>query len=269
MEIPAHKKRFVLLAAFDAYEKTLAKAKKANEDAHCSNGDVDEKIIILEHLKAEYQNIDGQLTLQGTPLGDQMTTDHYKDVDGTPLDADSLDGWLRRTAGCFIPIAVISEWVLEKRKLVAAWLRGIDSNVTETVMAWKADLPHPDDSVSVEKDREIRDDAQRVGRTCAPEFIDVAWFTPPTPAEPPRMSDADVDRWVEQGPWGIISYEGSNPPGSEWELVKRDGTDEATIIDRSAFVYDNMPEARHEAAVRNRNLAEAAAGADPAALHPE
>lgn len=286
MEIPVHKRRFVLLAALDAYGKVLAKAKKANEEAHCSNKSVDENLVILEALKAEYETAGSQagLDLAGTPMGEAMTAAHYRDDDGTDLSADALDDWMRRVAGCYVPIAVVSEWVLEKRKLVSAWLRGIEKNVVETRDAWKADPTTElvDGELPQAKVREILDDAQRVGRTCAPDFIDVSWFTPPTPVEPPKMTEAEVDEWVSKGPWGVTDYHDSDvkpkgeatQPGVEWELVKRGGDGE--IIDRSDFVYDNLEESRHEAAVRNRNLAEAAAvpavdaGAEPAApLHPE
>jgi hypothetical protein len=297
MEIPVHKKRFVMLAAFDAYEKTLAKAKKANEDAHCSTRDNDEKLVILESLKAEYQDNNGELGLTGTPMGEQMTAAHYKDDDGTDLSADALDNWMRATAGLYVPIAVIAEWVLEKRKLIAAWLRGIDKNREEQQSAKIAELAETDDGkaasaagdhvvLTVEQSLAIFEDAQRVGRTCAPDFIDVAWFTPPTPVPARRLTDLEVDEWVTKGPWGVADYHDSDEkpedavttPGTEWELVKRDGTDAAKIIDRSDFVYDSLAESRHEAAVRNRNLFEAAEGAadqpvatlsdEPAELHP-
>lgn len=297
MEIPVHKQRFVLLAAFDAYEKTLGRAKKANEDAHCSNRDVDEKLVILEHLKAAYQDTNGQLGLDGTPLGGEaMTAAHYRDDDGRDLSADALDNWMRVTAGLYVPIAVIAEWVLEKRKLISAWLRSIDTNRDETQKALMAELVATDEGkaaiaagdhpvLAQDQITATIEDSQRVGRTCAPDFIDVAWFTPPVPIERPKMTDAEVDEWVEAGPWGVLDYAQSDDrpagesaplPGSEWELVKRDDTDAAEIIERSKFVYTGetaLADARHEAAVRNRNLGEdeerATSASSAESLHPE
>jgi hypothetical protein len=272
MEIPVHKKRFVLLAAFDAYTKVLAAAKKSSEAAHCSTSDIDEKSVILETLKAEYQNVDGQLSLEGTPLGEAMTDAHYKDDDGTPLGADQLDDWMRRTAGAYVPIAVIAEWVLEKRKRVAAWLRSIDTNAKEAEEKAKADPDFGGAELPDEILHTIRDDAQRVGRTCAPDFIDVLWFTPPTPVLPAPVPDAEVESWINRGPWSVGPYEpeeGSEPePGAEWEIVKKD--EAGTVVDRYVKVYPSQDEARQHAAQINRDAAVDCAVATAAAepLHP-
>lgn len=254
MEIPGHKKRFVLIAALDVYSRALASAKKGSETAHCSTADIDEKAIITEHLKAEYENADGQLTLDGTPMGEALTRNHYQDDDGTDLTADALDRWLRDTAGAYVPYAVIAEWVLEKRKLVAAWLRPIDTNVAEGLAQLTDGLPE-----GMELDPALRqgniDAAQRIGRTCAPNFVDTSWFTPPTPIAEASLSTDDVEKWITAGPWEVQDYgatvqvPGDSSTGPDFILVKRDGSQEES---KQVYGFDD---ARQVAAKRNRDLA--------------
>lgn len=250
MEIPAHKKRFVLLAAFDAYAKTLGAARKANENAHCTNTDVDEKAVILEHLKAEYEGADGQLNFEGTPMGDAMSKEHYRDTDGTDLTADALDQWLRQAAGAAVPPERIAGWTLEQRKLVAAWLRAGGIELNEAIARRTADLVEAGETMTPEINRQLVEDSHRAARTCAPDFIDVGWFT-----ERPAMTDAEVDEWVTRGPWGVNSAPGEGTaPSDEWELIK---TVDGAEVDRSKTVYADLGSARCEAAERNRNLVEA------------
>ncbi len=268
MDIPGHKKRFVIIAALEVYGRALAAARKASESAHCSTSYIDENQVVLEHLQAEYAEGGAQLTLDGTPMGEQLTKDHYQDDDGTSLTADDLDRWLRETAGCYVPYAVIAEWVLEKRKLVAAWLRPIDTAAQEAAAALRldagleADAELPEYQVAT-----IREDTQRIGRTCAPDFIDVAWFTPPVPVAPVEetLSTEDVDKWITAGPWGVASYEPEGAtPGKEWELLRVSILDAGQVVDRSKKFYQDVETARQAAAKLNRDMATVSTSTGPA-----
>ncbi len=260
MDIPAHRKRFVLLAALDCYGKALSKAKKATEDVSASTTSLDELAIIAEHLKAEYQEVQANLTLENTPLagGDAATAEYYQDDDGTDLQTSALDSWLRRTAGAYVPAETISAWTLPARKLVAAWLRAVELNVGRAVKDAMGALDdaggdgkeygilHPDVEAAV------RQREQQQARVTAPDFFDLSWFNAPTLLDDLEWTEADVDEWASGGPFGVQNVGAGNR--DEWVTVKVDAEGLTVPDSESKVVYPTLDAARLVAAKANYQL---------------
>lgn len=190
----------VLLTALKVYEKQLEKVDKTEDDLEVVSN-TSTILAKIEELRGELQD-QVSLGMEGTPMGDQVAAQVYVAEDGQSLTVDHLDAMLK-TVGVDAPLEEIGTWDLAIRQDVYRWILATQQHVLDGKPL--ADGPE------------------------FPVVIDDTWVSDVDDLLERELSDDEIEKFIELGPWGVVALDASK---DDWTVrkIERDG-DVETITD--------------------------------------